>query len=83
VLEPEKGGGGKLEMKYKETKSRNSVTKDFGGIREVKTKIPENNCHPGANVQFHSLDNPPKWTSEKCGGVLLVEKVVNTAEITE
>jgi len=70
-------------MKYKETKSRNSVTKDFGGRREVKIKIPASSCHPGANVQFHGLDNPPKWTCGECGGVLLVEKVVNTAEITE
>ena len=79
----QKSGGGKHEMKYKETKSRNSVTKDFGGKRQVKIKIPPNTCHPGANVQFHSLANPPKWTCEKCGGVLLVETVVNTAEITE
>ena len=75
--------GGKPEMRYKETKSRNSVTKDFGGKREVKIKIPPNTCHPGENVQFHSLDNPPKWTCAKCGGVLLVEKVVNSATVVE
>jgi hypothetical protein len=70
-------------MKYKETKSRGSTTKDFGGRREVKITIPTNTCHPKANVQFHSLDNPPKWTCAECGGVILVEKVVNTAHITE
>jgi hypothetical protein len=79
----QRSAGGKREVKYNETKSRNSVTKDFGGRREVKIKIPPNTCHPGANVQFHSQANPPKWTCEKCGGVLLVETVVNTAEITE
>lgn len=69
--------------KYKEIKSRNSVTKDFGGKVEVKVKIPANTCHPGQNVEFHSMDKPPKWTCAECGKVLLVEKVVNTASVTE
>jgi hypothetical protein len=69
--------------KYKETKSRNSVTKDFGGKVEVKTKIPPNTCHPGANIEFRSLATPPTWNCAQCGGVLLVEKPVNTAMISE
>jgi hypothetical protein len=32
-------------MRYKETESRNSVTRDFGGRREVRIKIPVNTCH--------------------------------------
>jgi ribosomal protein S27AE len=71
------------KKKYREIKSRNSVTKDFGRRVEVRTKPPKNTCHPGATIQFHSLDKPPKWTCGKCGGVLLVETPVNTAEITE
>jgi len=71
------------QMKYKETKSRNSVTKDFGGKVEVRTEIPPNTCHPGENIEFHSLEKPPVWKCAKCGGVLLVEKPVNTAIISE
>jgi hypothetical protein len=70
-------------LKYEERKSRNSVTKDFGGKVEVKTTIPANTCHPGENVEFHSLESPPTWKCAKCGGVLLVEKVVNRATIIE
>jgi hypothetical protein len=70
-------------VKYKEIKSRNSVTKDFGGRVEVKVKIPANTCHPKANVEFHSLAKPPVWKCAQCGGVLLVEKSVNTAIITK
>lgn len=69
--------------KYREIKSRNSVTKDFGGRVEVRTKLPANTCHPGENVQFRSLDRPPKWVCGKCGGVLRIETPVNTADITE
>jgi hypothetical protein len=69
--------------KYKEVKSRNSVTKDFGGKVEVKTKIPKNTCHPGAKIEFHSLATPPRWKCAQCGGVLLIEKPVNTAVIAE
>lgn len=69
--------------RYKEIKSRNSLTKDFGRKVEVKTRIPVNTCHPGENVSFHSLDNPPKWTCAKCGKVLLTETPVNTAIIQE
>jgi hypothetical protein len=70
-------------MKYEERKSRNSITKDFGGRVEVKTEIPANNCHPGENIEFHSLANPPVWKCAKCGGVLLVEKLVNRATVIE
>ncbi len=69
--------------KYAEVKSRNSVTKDFGGKVEVKTTIPTNTCHPGENIEFHSLEVPPVWKCAKCGGVLLVETPVNTATIFE
>jgi ribosomal protein L37AE/L43A len=69
--------------KYRETKSRNSTTKDYGGKVEVKITIPKNTCHPGENVQFHSQDKPPIWTCAKCGKTLLVETVVNDALISE
>jgi hypothetical protein len=69
--------------RYWETKSRKSVTKDFGGAMQVEVVIPANTCHPGATVQFHSLANPPVWKCEKCGGVIREEKLVNAAEITE
>lgn len=68
---------------YRETKSRNSVTKDYGGKVQVKIKIPKNTCHPGANVQFHSLAKPPVWKCDKCGKIILVETVVNDAIISE
>ena len=70
-------------MKYKETKSRNSTTRDFGGRVQVKTKIPPNTCHPNEGVSFHSLAHPPKWTCSKCGKVLLVETPVNSATVFE
>jgi hypothetical protein len=55
-------------MKYKETKSRNSVTKDFGGKVQVKIKIPPNTRHPGQNVEFRSQEKPyPTWNCAKCG----------------
>jgi hypothetical protein len=73
----------KKRTKYRETKSRNSVTKDFGGNVQVKVTIPANTCHPGANVAFHSLAKPPVWKCAQCGGVLLVETPVNTATIFE
>ncbi|MGA2887402.1 MAG: hypothetical protein ABSE51_05070 [Terracidiphilus sp.] len=69
--------------KYRETKSRNSITKDFGGKVEVRTKIPKNTCHNGAEVQFHALERPPLWTCAKCGKALLVETSVNDALISE
>jgi hypothetical protein len=69
--------------RYKETKSRNSITKDFGGQVEVKTTVPKNTCHPGENTQFRSLDVPPTWNCAKCGKVLRVEKAVNSATILE
>ena len=72
-----------MEAKYKETKSRHSVTKDFGRKVQVKTDIPRNTCHPGEPVQFRSQEKPPTWNCEKCGGLLRVETVVNTALITE
>lgn len=68
---------------YRETKSRNSTTKDFGGKVEVRTRIPVNSCHRGENVQFHSMDKPPVWTCAKCGKILLVETKVNEALISE
>ena len=68
---------------YKEIKSRNSLTKDFGGKVQVKTKIPPNTCHPGENIEFRSQAKPPTWNCAKCGGVLLVETPVNKATITE
>lgn len=70
-------------MQYEERKSRNSVTKDFGAHVEVKTTIPPNHCHPGENVEYHSLEKPPVWKCAKCGGVLLAEKVVNRATVIE
>lgn len=72
-----------MGKKYKEIKSRHSVTKDFGGTVQVKTKIPPNTCHPGEDIQFRSLEKPPTWNCAKCGGVLRVEKVVNTALVDE
>jgi hypothetical protein len=69
--------------RYKEIKSRNSVTRITGNRVEVKIKLPPNTCHPNENRNFHSLGNPPFWTCAKCGGVLLIEKPVNTALITE
>lgn len=72
-----------MANKYREIKSRHSVTKDFGGKVEVKVDIPPNSCHPGDPVQFRSQHTPPTWNCEKCGGVLRVESVVNTALITE
>jgi hypothetical protein len=69
--------------KYRETKSRNSTTKNFGNKVEVRTKIPANTCHRGENVQFHSLDKPPFWSCAKCGKALLVETTVNEALISE
>jgi len=72
-----------MMRKYRETKSRHAVTKDFGGEVEVKTRIPANTCHPGENVQFLSLEKPPTWNCAKCGGVLRAETVVNTATVTE
>jgi hypothetical protein len=63
-------------MRYKETKSRNSVKKDFGGKVEVRTKILPNACHPGEDINYNTLANPPVWTCAKCGGVLLVEEPV-------
>ena len=70
-------------IKYRETKSRNSTTKNFGGKVEVRIKIPPNTCHRGENVEFHSLETPPAWYCAKCGKVLLVETVVNDALISE
>jgi hypothetical protein len=71
-------------MRYKETKSRNSVTKDFGGRVQVKTKVPPNTCHPGENIEFRSQAKPyPTWNCAKCGAVLLVEKTVNAATVFE
>jgi hypothetical protein len=70
-------------MRYKETKSRHSVTKDFGGKVTVATRIPVNTCHPGESVQFRSLDIPPTWNCGKCGTVIRVEKPVNEALIHE
>ena len=70
-------------MSYEEIKSRNSVTKNFGGRVEVKVKIPANTCHPGENVEFHSQEKPPTWKCAKCGKVLLIETPVNTATIFE
>lgn len=69
--------------KYRETKSRHSVTKDYGGKVEGRTSIPPNTCHPREHVEFHALENPPAWYCAKCGKVLLVEKVVNDAFIIE
>jgi hypothetical protein len=69
--------------KYRETKSRNSITKDYGGKVTVRTKLPANTCHPGTNVSFHSMNKPPIWTCAKCGKILLVETVVNEAVITD
>lgn len=67
--------------RYKETKSRHSVTKDFGDKVTVGTTIPANTCHPGENVQFRSRDNPPTWNCAKCGKEIRVEKPVNEAFI--
>jgi len=72
-----------MGTKYREIKSRHSVTKDFGGEVQVNIDIPANTCHPGENVEFHSQEKPPTWKCAKYGGVLRVEKVVNTALITE
>ena len=72
-----------MTKRYTETKSRNSVTKDFGGTVEVKTKIPRNTCHPGANIQFRSQDKPPTWNCAECGKVLLVETPVNKVTVFE
>ena len=69
--------------RYKETKSRHSVTKDFGGKVTVATKIPANTCHPRESVQFRSLDTPPTWNCAKCGKVIRVEKPVNEAFIQD
>jgi hypothetical protein len=69
--------------KYKETKSRNSIAKDYGGKVQVRTTIPENTCHPGENVNYHTLENPRRWACAKCGSTLLVEKVVNEAFISD
>jgi hypothetical protein len=69
--------------RYRETKSRNSITEDYGGKVQVRTKVPQNTCHPGENVNFHSLNKPPIWTCAKCGGALLVETVVNEAFISK
>jgi hypothetical protein len=68
---------------YKETKSRNSVTKDFGGRVTVKTKIPPNTCHPGENIEFRSLATPPTWNCAKCGKLILEETPVNQAYVSE
>jgi hypothetical protein len=70
-------------MKHKETKSRNSVTKTVGNTVQVRTKIPPNTCHPGENIEFRSLEKPPTWNCGKCGKVLLVEKLVNSATVFE
>ncbi len=35
----------------------------------VKTTIPVNICHPGADVQIRSVTNV--WKCTKCGGVLV------------
>jgi hypothetical protein len=67
---------------YREIKSRNSVTRDYGGRVEVETKIPPNTCHPREIIQWHSLAKPPIWTCA-CGKTLLVETVVNDAIISE
>ena len=72
-----------MGRKYRETKSRHSVTKDFGGEVQVKSKIPVNTCHPDANVEFRSQEKPPTWNCAKCGGVLRRETVVNTAIVAE
>jgi|GEM_PF-1642441 hypothetical protein len=70
--------------KCKETKSRNSVTKDFGGRVQVRTKIPSNTCRPGQNVEFRTQEKPyPTWNCAKCGKVLLVEKTVNAAMVRD
>jgi hypothetical protein len=74
--------GGSM-TKYKETKSRNSITKDFGGKVQVRVKIPANTCHRGESVEFHSLEKPPAWYCAKCGKVLLVETPVNEAFISD
>jgi hypothetical protein len=68
---------------YKETKSRNSITKDFGGRVEVGIKIPKNTCHPGEGASFHSLEKPPFWTCNKCGKKIFIETIVNEANIHE
>jgi len=57
-------------MKYREIKSRNCVTKDFGRQVKVTVKIPANTCHPGVNVEFRSQEKPPTWNCEKCGSGL-------------
>jgi len=69
--------------KYKEIKSRHSVTKDFGERVTVGTTIPANTSHRGEAVQFRSLDKPPTWNCAKCGKVIRVEKPVNEAFIHE
>ena len=71
------------ERKYRETKSRHSVKRNFGGRVQAKTKIPVNTCHPGEDIEFRSQEKPPTWNCAKCGGVLRVETVVNTAVVTE
>lgn len=68
---------------YREIKSRNSTTKDFGAKVQVRTKIPANTCHRGENIEFHSLETPPTWHCAKCGKVILVETPVNDAIIME
>jgi hypothetical protein len=69
--------------RYEETKSKNSITKDFGSNVTVGTKIPHNTCHPGATIKFHSREKPPTWNCGECGKVILVETSVNTAVIFE
>ena len=40
-----------------------------------QTIIPENTCHPGSNVEFHTQEKPfPTWNCSICGKVLSVDK---------
>jgi hypothetical protein len=70
-------------MKHEETKSRTRVTRTTGDRADVLTTNPASTCHPGENVEFYSLANPPVWKCAKYGGVIRVENVVNKATIFE
>lgn len=70
-----------MVKKYREIKSRNSVTKITGRRVQVRTKIPPNTCHPGENIEFRSQAKPPTWNCAKCGKVLRTETPVNTATV--
>jgi hypothetical protein len=69
--------------RYTEIKSRNSVTKIDGNKVQVKVPIPANTCHPGENIEFRSLAQPPTWNCAKCGKLLRAEAPVNRAVIFE